>query len=178
MLRHHQLQGVLCVALTVTALLLTSCTQDRIEPAPVSFRGINKTINSAAPMVATPLAPPQYGAPSARRAVTAERSAAAHRAMPSDHASGRAAIKRERSASAHKMHKHRAPPQMARAASGKAKVHRVAKTAAPATTLARSHPESIPLDEPVTSSAQQTTPAWVQPAPAEAPQQQLRPPAP
>ena len=171
MLRHHQLQGVLCVALTVTALLLTSCTQDRIEPAPVSFRGISKTINSTAPVVATPLAPPQYGAPSARRAVTAERSATAHRAMPSDHASGGAVIKRERSASAHKMHKHRA-------ASGKAKVHRVAKTAAPATTLARSHPESIPLDEPVTSSAQQTKPAWVQPAPAEAPQQPLRPPAP
>ena len=171
MLRHHQLQGVLCVALTVTALLLTSCTQDRIEPAPVSFRGINKTINSTAPMVATPLAPPQYGAPSARRAVTAEMPAAAHRTMPRDDASGGAVIKRERSASAHKMHRHRA-------ASGKAKVHRVAKTAAPATTLARSHPESIPLDEPVTSSAEQTTPAWVQPAPAEAPQQPLRPPAP
>jgi hypothetical protein len=177
MLRHHQFQGVLCVALTVTALLLTSCTQDRIEPAPVSFRGINKTINSAAPMVATPLAPPQYGATSARRAVTAER-AAAHRAMPSDHASGGAVIKRERSASAHKMHKHRATPQMAGVVRGRAKVHRVAKTAAPATTLARSHPESIPLDEPVTSSAEQTKPAWVQPAPAEAPQQQLRPPAP
>ena len=171
MLRHRQIQGVLYAALTATEFLLTSCTQDRIEPAPVSFRGINKTINSTAPVVATPLAPPQYGAPSARRAVTAETSAAAHRAVPSDHASG---IKGERSASAHKMHKHRAP-QMARAASGKAKVHRVAKTAAPATTLARSHPESIPL---VTSSAEQTKPAWVQPAPAEAPQQQLRRPAP
>ena len=177
MLRHQQLQGVLCVALTVTALLLTSCTQDRIEPAPVSFRGINKTINSTAPMVATPLAPPQYGAPSARRAVTAERSAAAHRAMPSDHASGGAVIKRERSASAHKMHTHRAP-QMAGVVRGRAKAHRGAKSAASATTLARSHPESIPLDEPVTSSAEQTTPAWVQPAPAEAPQQPLRPPAP
>jgi hypothetical protein len=177
MLRHHQLQGVLCVALTVTALLLTSCTQDRIEPAPVSLRGINKTINSTAPMVATPLAPPQYGAPSARRAVTAERSAAAHRAMPSDHASGGAVIKRERSASAHKMHSHRAP-QMAGVVRGTAKAHRAAKSAGSATTLARSHPESIPLDEPVTSSAEQTTPAWVQPAPAEAPQQQLRPPAP
>ena len=177
MLRHHQLQGVLCVALTVTALLLTNCTQDRIEPAPVSFRGINKTINSTAPMVATPLAPPQYGAPSARRAVTAERSAAAHRAMPSDHASGGAVTKRERSANEHKMHTHRAP-QMAGVVRGRAKAHHGAKSAASATTLARSHPESIPLDEPVTSSAEQTTPAWVQPAPAEAPQQQLRPPAP
>jgi len=177
MLRHQQLQGVLCVALTVTALLLTSCTQDRIEPAPVSFRGINKTINSTAPMVATPLAPPQYGAPSARRAVTAERSAAAHRAMPSDHASGGAVTKRERSANEHKMHTHRAP-QMAGVVRGRAKAHHGAKSAASATTLARSHPESIPLDEPVTSSAEQTTPAWVQPAPAEAPQQQLRPPAP
>jgi hypothetical protein len=177
MLRHHQLQGVLCVALTVTALLLTSCTQDRIEPAPVSFRGISKTISSTAPVVATPLAPPQYGAPSARRAVTAEMSAAAHRAMPSDRASGGAVIKRERSASAHKMHTHRAP-QMAGVVRGRAKAHRGAKSAASATTLARSHPESIPLDEPVTSSAEQTTPAWVQPAPAEAPQQQLRPPAP
>jgi len=178
MLRHHQLQGVLCVALIVTALLLTSCTQDRIEPAPVSFRGISKTISSTAPVVATPLAPPQYGAPSARRAVTVERSAAAHRAMPSDHASGAAVIKGERSASAHKMHKHRATPQMAGVVRGRAKARHGAKRAASATTLARSHPESIPLDEPVTSSAQQTTPAWVQPAPAEAPQQQLRPPAP
>ena len=177
MLRHHQLQGVLCVALTVTGLLLTSCTQDRIEPAPVSFRGINKTINSTAPMVATPLAPPQYGAPSARRAVTAEMPAAAHRTMPRDDASGGAVIKRERSASAHKMHTHRAP-QMAGVVRGRAKARHGAKRAASATTLARSHPESIPLDEPVTSSAQQTTPAWVQPAPAEAPQQQLRPPAP
>ena len=177
MLRHHQLQGVLCVALTVTALLLTSCTQDRIEPAPVSFRGINKTINSTAPMVATPLAPPQYAAPSARRAVTAERSAAAHRAMPSDHASGGAVIKHERSASAHKMHTHRAP-QMAGVVRGPTKAHRAAKSAGSATTLARSHPESIPLDEPVTRAAEQTPPAWVQPAPAETPQQQLRPPAP
>ena len=174
MLRHHQLQGVLCVALTVTALLLTSCTQDRIEPAPVSFRGINKTINSTAPMVATPLTPPGSVNASARRA---ERSAAAHRAMPSDHASGGAVIKRERSASARKMHTHRAP-QMAGVVRGRAKAHRGAKSAASATTLARSHPESIPLDEPVTSSAEQTTPAWVQPAPAEAPQQPLRPPAP
>ena len=177
MLTHHQLQGVLCVALTVTALLLTRCTQDRIEPAPVSFRGINKTINSTAPMVATPLAPPQYGAPSARRAVTAEMPAAAHRTMPRDDASGGAVIKRERSASAHKMHTHRAP-QMAGVVQRRAKAHRGAKSAASATTLARSHPESIPLDEPVISSAEQTAPAWVQPAPAEAPQQQLRPPAP
>ena len=120
MLRHHQLQGVLCVALTVTALLLTRCTQDRIEPAPVSFRGINKTINSTAPMVATPLAPPQYSAPSALRAVTAEMPAAAHRTMPRDDASGGAVIKPERSASAHKMHTHRAP-QMAGSGAGKSK---------------------------------------------------------
>jgi len=86
-------------------------------------------------------------------------------------------IKRERSASARKMHTHRAP-QMAGVVRGRAKAHRGAKSAASATTLARSHPESIPLDEPVTSSAEQTTPAWVQPAPADAPQQQLRPPAP
>lgn len=178
MLKHHQLQGVLCVALALAGLLLTSCTQDRIEPAPVSFRGINKTMNSTAPVVATPLAPPGSVTTSARRAATAETSAAADRAMPSDHASGRAVMKGKRSASAHKMHKHRAPPQMARAGSGKAKVHRVAKTAAQATTLARSHSESIPLDEPVTSSAEQTTPAWVQPAPAGAPQQQLRRPVP
>jgi hypothetical protein len=135
-------------------------------------------MNSTAPMVATPLAPPRSVAASARRAVTAETSAAAHHAMPSDHASGGAVINGKRSASAHKMHRPRAPPLMARAVSGKAKVHRVAKAAAPATTLARSHPKSIPLDEPVTSAAEQTTPAWVQPPPAEAPQLQLRSPAP
>jgi hypothetical protein len=33
MLKHHQLQGVLCVALTVAGLLLTSCTSGASELA-------------------------------------------------------------------------------------------------------------------------------------------------
>ena len=185
MLRHHQIQGFLCAALVATGLLLTSCTQDRIEPAPVSFRGINKTMNSTAPVVAAPLAAPRSAAASRPRAAAGEASAAAHRAMPSEHASGGAVIKGKRSASTHKMHTHRVPPQMAGAVSGKTKAHRAAKSAASATALARSHRESIPLDEPVTTSAEpvpmhpaQTPPAWVPPVPVDVPQSQFRSPVP
>ena len=177
MLRHRQIQGVLYAALTSTGLLLTSCTQDRIEPAPVSFRGISKTMNSTAPVVAAPFVPPRSVVALAHPAAAGETSATAHRGMPARGHRAEAVIKGKRSASAHKMHSHRAP-QMAGVVREIAKAHRVAKSAGSATTLARSHPESIPLDEPVTSAAEQATPAWVQPASAEAPQQQLRPPAP
>ena len=181
MLRHHQFQGVLCAAFAAAGLLLTSCTQDRIEPAPVAFRGVNRTINSSGPLVGAPLPAPRSASVSPAPAVAPSQ---AHRAVRMEHASG-AAIKSKRSAGAQKVHRRRAPPQMARAGSGKVKVHRVAKTAAPATTLARSHRESIPLDEPVTRSAEpvimhpaQTPPAWVPPAPIDVPQSQFRPAVP
>jgi hypothetical protein len=175
MLKHHQVQGVFWAILAATGLLLTSCTHDPVEPAPVSIRGVNKTMNSTAPMVAAPLAPPQSATASAIRAAP---SSIAHRPTPTEHASGGAVITAKRSASAQKVHRPRVLPQMAGAVGGKAKAHHAAKSAGSATALARSHSESIPLDEPVTKSAEQTNPAWVQPAPAEAPQQQLRPSAP
>jgi len=86
-------------------------------------------------------------------------------------------VKGKRLASAQKVHRHRVP-QMAGAVTVKAKAHRATKFSVSTTALTRSHQRSIPLDEPVTRSAEQTTPAWVQPAPAEAPQQQSHPPAP
>ena len=175
MLKHHQVQGVFCATLAATGLLLTSCTHDPVEPAPVSIRGVNKTMNATAPMAAAPLAPPQSATASVIRAAP---SSIAHRPMPTEHASGGAVITAKRSASAQKMHRPRALPQMAGAVGGKAKAHHAAKSAGSATALARSHSESIPLDEPVTNSAEQTNPAWAQPTPAEAPQQQLRRPAP
>ena len=157
---------VSCAAVAATSLLLNSCTHDPIEPAPVSIRGISKTMNSTAPVVAAaPLAPPRSATAAAHRAAIVDTSAS-HR----EQASGGAVVKGKRSASAQKVHRHRVP-QMAGAVTGKATAHR-------AQVLTRSHQESIPLDEPVTRSAEQTTPAWVQPAPAEAPQQQLHPPAP
>ena len=176
MLKNHQ--GVLYAALAATGLLLTGCSHDPVEPVPVSIRGVNRTMNSTAPVVAAPLAPPRSATASAPRTGTAAPSSAAHRALPIEHASGGAVIKGKRPASAQKVYRHRASSQMARAASGKAKAHRSAKSASSTTALARPQRESIPLDEPVTKSAEQTDPAWVQPAPAEAPQQQLRPPAP
>lgn len=168
MLQHHLGQGVLRAVLAAIGLLLTSCTHGPIEPTPVSVRGVNKTMNSTAPVVAAPLAPPRSAAASAFRAAP---SSIAHRPMPTEHASGAVAITGKRSARTHKVHRHRALPRVAGAV-GKAKIHRAA------TALARSHPESIPLDEPVTNSAEPTDPAWIRPDPAEAPQQQLRPPAP
>jgi len=122
MLNHHQVQGVLCAALALTGLLLTSCTHDPVEPAPVSIRGVNRTMNSAAPVVATPLAAPRSITASPRRAMESSRA----------HASGGAVTKGKRSADAQKPHRHRAPPQMVRAV----KAHRTARSAAPATTLA------------------------------------------
>ena len=175
MLKHHQVQGVFCATLAATGLLLTSCTHDPVEPAPVSIRGVNKTMNSTAPMVAAPLAPPRSATALAIRTAP---SSIARRPMPTEHAYGEAVITAKRSGSAQKVHRPRALPQMAGAVGGKAKAHHAAKSAGSATALARSHSESIPLDEPVTKSAEQTNPAWAQPAPAEAPQQQLRPPAP
>ena len=158
---------VSCAAVAATSLLLNSCTHDPIEPAPVSIRGVNKTMNSTAPVVAAaPLAPPRSATAAAHRAAIVDTSAS-HR----EQASGGAVVKGKRSASAQKVHRHRVP-QMAGAVTGKATAHRATQV------LTRSHQESIPLDEPVTRSAEQTTPAWVQPAPAEAPQQQLHPPAP
>ena len=164
---------VSCAAVAATSLLLNSCTHDPIEPAPVSIRGISKTMNSTAPVVAAaPLAPPRSATAAAHRAAIVDTSAS-HR----EQASGGAVVKGKRSASAQKVHRHRVP-QMAGAVTGKAKAHRATKFSVSTTALARSHQERIPLDEPVTRSAEQTTPAWVQPAPAEAPQQQLHPPAP
>ena len=164
-------------AVAATSLLLNSCTHDPIDPAPVSIRGVNKTMNSTAPVVAAaPLAPPRSATASAPRAAIIDTSAS-HRAIPSEQASGGAVVKGKRLASAQKVHRHRVP-QMAGAVTRKAKAHRTTKFSVSTTALARSHPKSIPLDEPVTRSAEQTTPAWVQPAPAEAPQQQLHPPAP
>ena len=162
----NPIRRVSCAAVAATGLLLNSCTHDPIEPAPVSIRGVNKTMNSTAPVVAAaPLAPPRSATAAAHRAAIVDTSAS-HR----EQASGGAVVKGKRSASAQKVHRHRVP-QMAGAVTGKATAHR-------AQVLTRSHQESIPLDEPVTRSAEQTTPAWVQPAPAEAPQQQLHPPAP
>lgn len=169
MLEHHQVQCLLGAALAAIGLLLTSCTHGPVEPAPVSIRGANKTMNSNAPVVAAPLAPPRSATASPFRAAPPS---IAHRPMPTEHASGAAVITGKRSVRTHKAHRHRALPQVAGAVSGKAKIHWAA------TALARSHPESIPLDEPVPNSAEPTEPAWVRPAPAEAPQQQLRPPAP
>jgi hypothetical protein len=168
---------VSCAAVAATSLLLNSCTHDPIEPAPVSIRGVNKTMNSTAPVVAAaPLAPPRSAIAAAPRAAIVDTSAS-HRAIPSEQASGGAVVKGKRSASAQKVHRHRVP-QMAGAATGKAKAHRATKFSVSTTVRARSHQGSIPLDEPVTRSAEQTRPAWVQPAPAEAPQQQSHPPAP
>jgi len=162
----NPIRRVSCAAVAATGLLLNSCTHDPIEPAPVSIRGVNKTMNSTAPVVAAaPLAPPRSATAAAHRAAIVDTSAS-HR----EQASGGAVVKGKRSASAQKVHRHRVP-QMAGAVTGKATAHR-------AQVLTRSHQESIPLDEPVTRSAEQTTPAWVQPALAEAPQQQLHPPAP
>ena len=158
---------VSCAAVAATSLLLNSCTHDPINPAPVSIRGVNKTMNSTAPVVAAaPLAPPRSATAAAPRAAIVDTSAS-HR----EQASGGAVVKGKRSASAQKVHRHRVP-QMAGAVTGKATAHRATQA------LTRSHQESIPLDEPVTRSAEQTTPAWVEPALAEAPQQQLHPPAP
>ena len=158
-------------AVAATSLLLNSCTHDPIDPAPVSIRGISKTMNSTAPVVAAaPLAPRRSATASALRAAIVDTSAS-HRAIPSEQASGGAVVKGKRSASAQKVHRHRVP-QIAGAVTGKATAHRATQA------LTRSHQDSIPLDEPVTGSAEQTMPAWVQPAPAEAPQQQLHPPAP
>ena len=162
---------VSCAAVAATSLLLNSCTHDPIEPAPVSIRSVNKTTNSTAPMVAAaPLAPPRSATASAPRVAIADTSAS-HRAIPSEQASGGAVVKGKRSASAQKVHRHRVP-QMAGAVTEEATAHRAPEA------LSRSHQERIPLDEPVTRSAEQTTPAWVHPAPVEAPQQQLHPPAP
>src|SRR5947209_2643152 len=153
-------------AVAATSLLLNSCTHDPINPAPVSIRGVNKTGNSTAPVVAAaPLALPRSATASAPRAAIVDTSAS-HRAIPSEQASGGAVVKGKRSASAQKVHRHRVR-QMAGAVTGKATAHRATQA------LTRSHQESIPLDEPVTRSAEQTTPAWVQPALAEAAQQQL-----
>jgi len=181
MLRHHQFQGVLCAAFAAAGLLLTSCTQDRIEPAPVSFRGVNRTINSSGPVIVAPLPAPRSATVSPPPAMAPSQ---AHRAMRMEHASG-AAIKGKHSAVAQKVHRRRAPPQMAESVSEKAKVHRAAKSATSAIALARSHRESIPLDEPVTRSAEpaimhpaQTPRAWVPPAPVDVPQSQSRPPVP
>src|SRR5947208_6542907 len=106
MLRHRQIQGVLYAALTSTGLLLTSCTQDRIEPAPVSFRGINKTMNSTAPVVAAPLAAPRSATASPPPAAAWSQ---ARRAMPMEHASGGAVIKGKRATGSRKVHRHRVP---------------------------------------------------------------------
>jgi hypothetical protein len=163
MLKHHQVQGVFCATLAATGLLLTSCTHDPVEPAPVSIRGVNKTMNSPMPIVAAPLAPPRSAT---ALAIRASPSSIARRPMPTEHASGGAVITAKRSASAQKVHRPRALPRMVGAVGGKAKAHHAAKSA---TALARSHSESIPLDEPVTKSAEQTNPAWAQPTPAEAP---------
>jgi hypothetical protein len=164
-------------AVAATSFLLNSCTHDPIEPAPVSIRGVNKMMNSTAPVVAAaPLAPPRSATASAPRVAIVDTSAS-HREIPSEQASGGAVVKGKRSASAQKVHRHRVP-QMAGAATGKAKAHLATKFSVSTAVLARSHQGSIPLDEPVTRSAEQTTPAWVQPAPAEAPRQQSHPPAP
>jgi hypothetical protein len=167
----NPIRFVSCAAVAATSLLLNSCTHDPIDPAPVSIRGVNKTMNSTAPVVAAaPLAPPRSATASAPRAAIVDTSAS-HRAKSSEQASGGAVVKTKRSASAQKVHRHRVP-QIAGAVTGKATAHRATQA------LTRSHQESIPLDEPVTRSAEQTTPAWVHPALAEAPQQQLHPPAP
>ena len=163
----NPIRRVSCAAVAATGLLLNSCTHDPIEPAPVSIRGVNKTMNSTAPVVAAaPLAPPRSATAAAHRAAIVDTSAS-HRAIPSEQASGGAVVKGKRSASAQKVHRHRVP-QMAGAVTGKAKAHRATKFSVSTTVL----------DEPVTRLAEQTMPAWVQPAPAEAPQQQLHPPAP
>src|SRR5437762_11588056 len=84
---------VSCAAVAATSLLLNSCTHDPIEPAPVSIRGISKTMNSTAPVVAAaPLAPPRSATASAPRVAIADTSAS-HRAIPSEQASGGAVVK-------------------------------------------------------------------------------------
>jgi len=164
MLKHHRIQGVLCAALAATGLLLTSCSHDPVEPAPVSLRGVNRAMNSTTPIVAAPLAAPRSTTASPPRAAE---SAHARNGMPIEHASGGVATKVKRSADAQRAHRHHAAPQMAGAVNGKAKSRRAAKTAVSATALARSNRESIPLDDPT----------WAEPAPVEGSQQQLRRPA-
>jgi len=136
MFKLHQLQGVFCAILPATGLLLTSCTHDPVEPAPVSIRGVNKTMNATAPMAAAPLAPPQSATASVIRAAP---SSIAHRPMPTEHASGGAVITAKRSASAQKMHRPRALPQMAGAVGGKAKAHHAAKSATASPLALRKH---------------------------------------
>jgi len=139
-------------AVAATGLLLNSCTHDPIEPAPVSIRGINKTMDSTAPVVlAAPLAPPRSATASVPRAAIVDTSAS-HRAILSEQASGGAVVKGKRSASAQKVHRHRVP-QMPGAVTVKANAHRAAKFSVSTTALTRSHQRSIPLDEPVTRSA-------------------------
>src|SRR6185437_3288120 len=118
MLQHHQVQGVLRAALVAIGLLLTSCTHGPVEPAPVSIRGVNKTMNSTAPVAAAPLAPPRSATASAFRPAP---SSIAPRPMATEHASSAAVITGKRSARTHKVHRYRALPQVAGAVSGKAK---------------------------------------------------------
>src|ERR1051325_5788110 len=140
MLRHRQIKGFLYAALTVTGLFLTSCTQDRIEPAPVSFRGVTRAINSSGPVVSAPLVPPRSEVCLPHPSGPAATSATAHPRMPARGHRAGAVSKGKLSASAHKIHSHRAP-QMAGVVRGTTKAHRAAKSAGSATTLARSHPD-------------------------------------
>ena len=129
---------VSCAAVAATSLLLNSCTHDPMEPAPVSIRGVNKTMNSTAPVVAAaPLAPPRSATASVPRAAIVDTSAS-HRAIPSEQATGGAVAKGKRSARAQKVHRHRVP-QMAGALTGQAKAHRATKFSVSTTALARSH---------------------------------------
>jgi hypothetical protein len=169
MLKIDHIRVVLCAAAGGVGLLLAGCGHDPITPAPVQMMGVYRTSNSVSPVVAVPAATPQPAAFLAPRISSALPVPAARHPLTAQRASSTSAVTVKRSARA-KVHEP-PPSRMTSVASGRTKIRSV--HASTAVALPRSNPERISLDEPVTTPA-----AWVPSASAEAPQPEIRPPAP
>ena len=171
MLKVDHIRVVLCALAGGIGLLLAGCTHDPITPAPVQMMGVYRTSNSVSPVVPFPAAAPPAAAASASHISSGMPVPAARQPLTAQRASRTSGVTGKRSASTKVHGPH--PSRMTSAASGRIKIRRVHGSSAAA--LTRSNPESIPLDQPVTTS---TSPVWVPSASAEASQPQFRPPAP
>lgn len=171
MLKIDHIPVVLCAAAGGIGLFLAGCTHDPITPAPVQMMGVYRTSNSVLPVVMAPAAAPRPAPASAPRISSAIAAPAVRQPVTAQRASADSPVAGKHSAGA-KVHGPY-PSHMTSAASGRTKIRRV--HASSAVSHRRSNPESIPLDEPVTTS---TPHAWTPSASAEASQPQIRPPAP
>jgi hypothetical protein len=163
--------GVVCAAMVISGLYLVGCTHGPIEPAPVYLNPVSKTINSTTPAAINRAPAPILRSESPSRTASAPITPPARPFSATQHPPGLGSKLPRHAAHSRTVVAHNAHPHIAKPAKTYGAIR--SKPARLSTS------ETIPLDEPVTTSAgpsptgtppvsAETPSAWVTPAPAEA----------